>query len=281
MIPSWWQAWNGNGVSNIIMIGRWLIELIRRAAAAPSGGRALAGFFEQAHFACANLNFFDMAQNGETWLIRKVARELSPRYVADIGANHGDWLRCAAQAMPCAKMVMCEPQPLLAERLQARDASDRITVKQVAMGSSAGTLNLFCYKGRDTLASNVDWHKNHPSEQVAVPLMTGADLVESLGWPGVDFIKIDVEGMEHAVLVGFGELLRTGRIGVIQFEFGAFAVQQHILMRDFCDLLGTQYRIGRLMPTRVDFRDYDHRWESSEMSNFVACRVDLVEQLSS
>ncbi len=32
---------------------------------------------------------------------------------------------------------------------------------------------------------------------------------------------------------------------------------------------------------RLLMRDYEHLWEASEMCNFVACRVDLVDRLGS
>jgi FkbM family methyltransferase len=262
------------------MIQRWLIELVRNGAALGSAGRSFAHFIETAHFAAANLNYFEIVDNGELWLIRQVARKLEPRYVIDIGANQGEWLRGAALEMPNAQIVACEPQPLLASALRTRYANERITVKQVAMGASPGVMDLVCYPGHDSLASGVDWHKGRPSERIKVDVMSGAELVRALGWPRVDFVKIDVEGMELEALKGFGPLLDAAAIGVIQFEFGVFALQQRILMRDFCELLGGQYKFGRLQRNHIAFSDYDFRWESSEMSNFVACRTDLLERLT-
>jgi FkbM family methyltransferase len=262
------------------MIERWLVTLVRNLTSSRYGA-LLASFIEKAYQASCNLNYFDIQHNGEQWLIRKVGRTIRPSRVIDIGANHGAWLRCAVAEMPEARILACEPQPLLAAALQSSFGSnEKITVRQVAVGGRAGSLQLVCYPGHDDLASSTHWHKERASEVITVPVVTARELIEAMGWRDVDYLKIDVEGMELEVFKGLGHFLGESRIGVVQFEFGAFALQQRILMRDFCDLLGENYRVGRLLRNRIDFRPYDFRWERSETCNFVACRLDHVPSLS-
>jgi FkbM family methyltransferase len=227
-----------------------------------------------------NLNHFAIADNGEAWLIAQVARTLRPSRVLDIGANRGEWLDAAHRAMPQARIVACEPQEELAERLRARYRDDaRVVVRAIALGRAQGSLPLHCYPGHDSLASAIDWHPRRESRVVHVPQSSGRDLMASLGWDGADLVKVDVEGMEYDVLAGFGEILSSARLGIVQFEFGGFALQQRVLMKDFCELLGPAYRVGRLMPRGVEFRHYDFRWETWALSNFVACRHDLVAMI--
>jgi hypothetical protein len=51
--------------------------------------------------------------------------------------------------------------------------------------------------------------------------MTTVDTeVEQLGWPSVDYLKIDAEGYDFYVLKGAGKLLAAQRVALGQFEYG-------------------------------------------------------------
>ena len=53
----------------------------------------------------------------------------------------------------------------------------------------------------------------------------------------IDFIKIDVEGHELAVLQGAVNMINQNRIKVIQFEFNVANILSRVFLKDFYDLL--------------------------------------------
>jgi len=65
--------------------------------------------------------------------------------------------------------------------------------------------------------------------------------------PQVDFLKIDTEGHELAVLKGAKNLISENKIKLIQFEFNEMNVISRIYMRDFIELLNN-YQLHRVLP---------------------------------
>ena len=63
----------------------------------------------------------------------------------------------------------------------------------------------------------------------------------------IDFAKLDVEGHELHVLRGGARMIAEGRLGAIQFEFGAANIDSRSYMRDFFDVLTPRYRLHRVL----------------------------------
>ena len=89
----------------------------------------------------------------------------------------------------------------------------------------------------------------------------------------INFLKIDVEGHELAVVEGAKAMLQRGAIDYIQFEYGGCWIDSRILFMDMYDLLtGFGYVVGKIMPSGIEFYDrYDQRLETFQMANFLAC----------
>ncbi len=264
------------------MLNKWVVSLGRWVAKNNTGllQKKLLAYSKALHHGANNFNNFDIQRNGEAWLVRHACQRLPIQYVMDIGANHGEWLQLAIDNNSNAKIIACEPQPKLAALLisKYKDQS-KVAIIAAAIGNVAGELDLHCYQG-DDLANAFGWQHAGKREIIKVPVLNGTELIKSHGWDRIDLLKIDVEGMETAVLSSFKEMLKQGKIGIVQFEFGAFSIQLRNILKDFYDLFGDQYRIGRLMPNSIAFTDYDFKAETSEFANYVACRNDWVEAMS-
>jgi hypothetical protein len=111
-----------------------------------------------------------------------------------------------------------------------------------------------------------------PTELIEVDVDAGDSYFSSKGLSKIDFLKIDVEGMEGNVLQGFSKTLSQGLIKIIQFEYGMVNISSHFLLKDFYDFLVPYgYRIGKIYPNFVKFRDYSWwRDEDFKGPNFVA-----------
>ena len=124
----------------------------------------------------------------------------------DVGANRGVYAYALARR---ASVVHCfEP---LAEccRYIADFSSPRIAVHNVALSDKAGVLRLHVplRAGQRVLTRASLAPPSGPFELREVEVRT----LDSFGLPRVDFIKIDVEGLERAVLEGARGLLTRDR----------------------------------------------------------------------
>jgi FkbM family methyltransferase len=134
----------------------------------------------------------------------------------DVGSHIGlfSLMFCAAKAGNRA--VAYEPVDRLAdkaERLAAMNGfSDVITVRRLAIGEAEGTLSGFLHEtgmlqslGGENLQSQTGIKQTTLDAEVAIR-----------GIP--DIVKIDVEGYEHEVLRGAGQLLRSKPVLFLEFH---------------------------------------------------------------
>ena len=137
-----------------------------------------------------------------------------PDYVClDVGASIGvKSLIIAAHAVR-GKVVAIEPGPtigkLLKLNLRANGAAN-VAIETVAVGDQTGTTVRF-------VENSAFGFVGDPAEAgdrvLEVPMTTLTALAEKLDLPRVDFVKIDVEGLEFPVLKSSLELINRGRHG--------------------------------------------------------------------
>lgn len=143
--------------------------------------------------------------------------------LVDIGAAGGmqpKWHRHRRKT----RSVLFEPNPAEAARLRhsPSSSSDALVVEHgLAEVSGAYTLNVAHWPGCSSLLAAdpgvLAGYKiaplYHPVAQVNVECVRYDELYKAGIVPSPDVIKVDVEGYEHQVLSGFGELLH-GVIGI-------------------------------------------------------------------
>ena len=155
-------------------------------------------------------------------------RALRPGAVAvDVGANCGAHTLVMAAAARGGRVIACEPNPVLRERLEANLALNSLSnvgVRGWAVTATAGTAVLQVprdpvHTGGASLLAGVHEHLAGALE-VEVEAVTLDAIAEREGLERVDLVKIDVEGLEAAVLEGGGALLARDR-PVLTFEYTA------------------------------------------------------------
>lgn len=166
------------------------------------------------------MSFLSYAQNFEDVMLWRALRHVENGMYVDIGAQdpvvdsvskafyeHG-W-----------RGLHVEPVPFYAERLR-QDRPDEI-VLQAALGETEGTVTLNIIPGTG-LSTAVDAHANRHLEAgfvpqlTVVPMLTVKTALHMLAGRDVHWLKIDVEGYEKQVLLGWDATVLRPWIMVIE-----------------------------------------------------------------
>ncbi|MDP3442733.1 MAG: FkbM family methyltransferase [Ignavibacteria bacterium] len=223
--------------------------------------------------------------NGEFWLI-SVLKDTDVKTVFDVGANVGVWTNQFKLMHPGTKVYSFEPVPETFEKLKENTQNlNNVQLFNLALSDSSDPLEFNYYPNNSYFSSIYD----HPltgqkPDKKIVKAQKGDDFCTELGIEDIDFLKIDTEGSEPKVLKGFQEMIESGKIKMIQFEYGEINIQNRFLLKDFFDLFENNgYLLGKIYPDFIDFSPYQKEKENFIISNFFAVKTSeekLLKNLS-
>ena len=219
---------------------------------------------------------FRIATNGELRVLERLA-PFTPRVVLDVGANVGEYAALARRVLPDAHLHCFEAAPPTFEKLRQSMRDDpAATLNPFGLSDQTGDARLHFYPGALGHSSLVDYPHGAPRVALTVRVQTGDAYLDDRGLQTVDFLKIDVEGWEGAVLRGFDRSLRSGRIRALQFEYGRANIITRELLRDLHQYLEPRgYVLGKIYPGYTDFRPYELADEDFRGANYLAVRREL------
>ncbi len=230
-------------------------------------------------------NYENDAVSGESFLIDTVLPSLiteSAPIVFDVGANVGNYTLAVLQTFKDARIHAFEPSPETYVQLQAALGHRAVACIQKGLSNAIGFASIFDY-GDQPGSQHASLHRGvidvlHGADQiraVSIELTTVDDYCSSQGIGTIDFIKIDTEGNELAVLKGASLTIARGGLPFIQFEFNEMNVFSRTFLKDFYDLLSA-YEFFRVMPTGLlPLGRYNPRNEIFAFQNLVAlCPVN-------
>ncbi len=171
--------------------------------------------------------------------------------VYDVGAHKGYYSDYLISGRPDLTIHGFEPNPILIDELRAT-AAGRFTVHQFALGDQEGEAVLHDpeaagSEGASLVGQAVDeLYRDWPKRTVSVQVKTLDAVAKALKSDRIDYIKIDTEGYDLNVLRGASELIKGGRLGIVQFEFNTMNVFNRSFMRDFYQIL-SGYRFYRIV----------------------------------
>lgn len=219
----------------------------------------------------------DVRDSGEVRAARATLRRNDP-VIFDVGGNVGEFTAALSRERPDARIFVFEPSSAHFRRLQERFAGQpRIHLFHAGLSDHAGRLELRKETEITGLATLLRRDLSHlgieQSQVEEVEVRVGAEFARTHGITFIDYLKVDVEGWEMPVLMGFDPLFRNRAIGACQFEFTSAQMERRENFRDFHRFFRDRgYRLNSIRPDGVLRRidGYDEILDSYLASNFVA-----------
>jgi FkbM family methyltransferase len=149
--------------------------------------------------------------------------KVSSGVILDVGANTGLYTLAAAAAGPAIQVIAFEPLAPVRGLLQRNvslnpDLESRITIEPVGLSSEAGSFSFYeTINNRGYVSTSSSFEPQHVEivggefVEHVIRTVTLDDFALSLGGRRVSFMKIDVEGHEHAVITGGRRFLAEHR----------------------------------------------------------------------
>jgi len=213
----------------------------------------------------------DLLTNGESFLLGML-RNQDRLVVFDVGANVGKWTLLAQQYLPTSMIFSFEPVPSTFEKLfENCKGKKNITCNLLGLSNINGRVEIIEDINNSLYSSSIYNRHHHSIKKNECTMRMGDSYCTDNMIERINVLKIDVEGAEPKVLEGFHGMLSKGKIDMIQFEYSSINIQTGFLLKDFYKLLEEYgYRIGKLYPNYIDFRNYDYSMEDFIGLNYVA-----------
>ncbi len=241
-------------------------------------------------FALKGMNFgggVDPKESGEDYVIKYVLEELSSEklVIFDIGANRGSytklWLKNLEYVKREALLHIFEPSEELFKNLNKEfEGNDKIKLNKRALSDKTGEAILYSDAPGSGLASlakrDLSWTKTEMNVQENIITQTLDAYCREQGVLKINFLKLDVEGFEFAVLRGAKEMLENRAIEFIQFEFGGTDIDTRIFFKDFFNLLSGQFKLYRILKNGLHpVTAYSEFNEIFITTNYLAVRKEI------
>ena len=176
------------------------------------------------------LNYWFDTEKREQHLVRRFVQPGMTLF--DVGAHIGRYTRLFSLGAGAAGRVFAfEPTPTTSAKLAlaiSDEHMENVELIQAAVSDKAGTAMLHLFPeeysswnglGFPSMEDPKDPSKVVPlANEVPVRSIRLDEFCRSRAIDRIDYLKLDVEGMEYQALLGLGELLKQQAIGALQFE---------------------------------------------------------------
>jgi FkbM family methyltransferase len=237
---------------------------------------------------------FDMESNGEAWCLKRLKNSnITINCAFDVGANTGDWTRICRQYHAQSIIHAFEIAAPTFTKLQRNvGTSPKVFLNSFGLSNCSEEIDLFLPEAENEIGRATSF-KDHLEPEFEVPgqeptsfqkirgkVVPGDDYVKANKIEMIDFLKIDVEGMEETVLEGLSDTFAGHKIRIVQFEYNTTNIVSKFLLRNAYQFFKRHgYAVGKLYPNYVEFRDYHYRHEDFCGPNMIVVRSDDRELL--
>ncbi len=229
---------------------------------------------------------FSIESNGESRVIEQWIN--GSQVVFDVGANRGLWSKAVLNNHPGVHLHLFEPIPELYQDLLTTFA-EPIRRKQLipnglAVASEVGLREFHTYDQVGSELSSL-YRREQAESNYAMPAPRHQNVVavtldtycQGRNIKRIHFLKIDVEGGEYEVLLGAKQLISTGSIDFIQFEYGGSYRDAGITLEHIFEyLLQSQYYLFKITARGLEPRlSFLPAYENYEYCNYLAVHERL------
>lgn len=187
------------------------------------------------------------------YALKNILNDCPSPILLDVGANKGDYTAWLVAAFPHARVHGFEPNPETFQLYSSRfKENNQVIAHQLGLSNTIGISTIYAYSndhttGHASLERGVLSESNNSIESISCRIETLDHLAETeneLTKPL--FIKLDIEGFERHALEGAKRILTKGMLRAVQFEFNSMNIQTRAFLRDFYEILGSDYQFFRL-----------------------------------
>jgi len=189
-----------------------------------------------------------------------LAKSGSVQSVFDIGARDSK--------MPYifndTSVYLFEPNPSsLMELQQQFQSMPNIHICPFGIGNMNGTIPYYP-NTESFIKRTIHIQSRNP---VLLPIRSFENVVAELAIPQIDFMKIDTEGGEYAILKNAESYIRDKKIKFIQFEIGGtiFDIKENLF--DIFSIFDASWTIYNMEPNVLNKMDSAFTWDPSDYSN--------------
>lgn len=225
-----------------------------------------------------------LEDSGELWVIDFFSRHFSEKekiIVFDVGAHFGEYATAMISGVKSSDIYCFEPGKKTYDLL-CKNIGHYKNAKLFNFGLSNEEADVTLYadsemSGSASVYNNCFDHIGLSSKPIeTIHLKTIDNFCKENEIAHINFLKLDVEGHEHKVLLGAEELINSSSIDFIQFEFGPCDIMSKTFLKDFFLLLQDKYNIYRILNDGLSLIKYYHsRNEAFITTNYLAILKEL------
>ena len=224
----------------------------------------------------------DYQHNGETEALKTIQTMIhsDSAVLFDVGANKGEFTKRIVEAWKGSpyQLYAFEPSRKTFEMLQnSVSNSAPVHLVNMALGDKPGHVDLFSDKEGSGLASvyprDLSYHKINFSDHEKIEDTTLDLFCEQNKISSIDFLKLDVEGHELAVLSGGKRMFEEGKVKIVQFEFGGCNIDSRTFFRDYYNFFKKDFDLYRILSNGLQpIRCYSEKLEVFLSANYLAVK---------
>ena len=218
-------------------------------------------------------NQSDMRLNGEFRFIRNNLGSCSVAF--DIGANVGNWTKCALKINKNLKIHCFEPSKYTFKKLIENNFPPQVVCNNFGLSSQKNEQILYAFKnwsGGNSLYKRQGLENSLNQElEEYVKLNTLEDYCQENDIKNIDFLKIDTEGHDLEIIKGGKNLFKNGQVTIIQFEYGGCNIDARVFLKDFFAFFSDmKYSFYKIYPDCIKkVNRYDQRLENFQYQNWL------------
>jgi len=148
--------------------------------------------------------------------------ELERPLIIDAGAHIGMSVLYFKQMWPDARIIAIEPNPVILPILNQNIEDNRltdITVEPYALGTMEGEETFYIDTSEDEWNSTASFHpKSWTNTREGAPITVRTRPLTDYLYQQVDILKMDIEGVEEAVLLSAGQSIRQVKHLFLEFH---------------------------------------------------------------